>query len=211
MLCGQRAFHGDSAIEVMNAILKEEPAEFSETNMKINPAAGKDRAALSGEEAGAQISDGAAIWVSPSKPYPRLQTRGWNLALPALEPRNTDSRLWHRERWLIAAAIACCSDWSPRSLLLFRISEQLPPARAPSNFRCRCLRRPLLEATQYRWPFHLTANAWLSSRLMKATKQSGFAPSIRSPRNPSLELREPLALFSGRRTVVSLRSSRTAS
>ena len=37
MLSGQRAFHGDSAIEVMNAILKEEPLEFSETNVKVNP------------------------------------------------------------------------------------------------------------------------------------------------------------------------------
>ena len=37
MLSGQRAFHGDSAIEVMNAILKEEPPEFSETNAKVSP------------------------------------------------------------------------------------------------------------------------------------------------------------------------------
>ncbi|MGH9835315.1 MAG: protein kinase domain-containing protein, partial [Blastocatellia bacterium] len=37
MLSGQRAFRGASAIEVMNAILKEEPAEFGETNTKINP------------------------------------------------------------------------------------------------------------------------------------------------------------------------------
>ena len=34
MLTGQRAFRGDSAIEVMNAILKEEPPEFCETNGK---------------------------------------------------------------------------------------------------------------------------------------------------------------------------------
>src|SRR5262245_6220246 len=35
MLSGQRAFRGASAIEVMNAILKEEPPEFGETNTKI--------------------------------------------------------------------------------------------------------------------------------------------------------------------------------
>jgi serine/threonine protein kinase len=38
MLSGRRTFSGDSAIEVMNAILKEEPPELSETNVKISPA-----------------------------------------------------------------------------------------------------------------------------------------------------------------------------
>jgi eukaryotic-like serine/threonine-protein kinase len=38
MLSGQRAFTGDSAVEVMNAILKEEPPELAETNAKISPA-----------------------------------------------------------------------------------------------------------------------------------------------------------------------------
>src|SRR5262245_15691141 len=36
MLSGRRAFRGASAIEVMNAILKEEPAELGETNAKIS-------------------------------------------------------------------------------------------------------------------------------------------------------------------------------
>ena len=38
MLSGQRTFTGNSVIELMNAILKEEPAELSETNVKISPA-----------------------------------------------------------------------------------------------------------------------------------------------------------------------------
>src|SRR5215813_3960742 len=38
MLSGRRAFTGDSAIEVMNAILKEEPEDLTETNAKISPA-----------------------------------------------------------------------------------------------------------------------------------------------------------------------------
>src|SRR5262247_1021480 len=37
MLTGHRAFCGASAIEVMNAILKEEPPELGETNTKISP------------------------------------------------------------------------------------------------------------------------------------------------------------------------------
>jgi serine/threonine protein kinase/Tol biopolymer transport system component len=38
MLSGKRAFRGDSAIETLNAILKEEPPELSESNSQINPA-----------------------------------------------------------------------------------------------------------------------------------------------------------------------------
>ncbi|MGI9069589.1 MAG: protein kinase domain-containing protein [Pyrinomonadaceae bacterium] len=38
MLSGRRAFHGDSAVETLNAILKDEPAELSQTSAKINPA-----------------------------------------------------------------------------------------------------------------------------------------------------------------------------
>ena len=38
MLSGKRAFRGDSAIETLNAILKEDPPELSETNSQINPA-----------------------------------------------------------------------------------------------------------------------------------------------------------------------------
>jgi eukaryotic-like serine/threonine-protein kinase len=37
MLSGQRAFRGDSAIEVMNAILKEDPPELGELGVKISP------------------------------------------------------------------------------------------------------------------------------------------------------------------------------
>src|SRR5215475_2943805 len=37
MLTGQRAFRGDSAIEVMNAILKEEPPEMGDSGVRITP------------------------------------------------------------------------------------------------------------------------------------------------------------------------------
>ena len=37
MLSGRRPFGGSSSVEVMNAILKEEPPELSETNAKISP------------------------------------------------------------------------------------------------------------------------------------------------------------------------------
>jgi eukaryotic-like serine/threonine-protein kinase len=38
MLSGRRAFHGDSAIETLNAILKEEPPELTNSNPNIAPA-----------------------------------------------------------------------------------------------------------------------------------------------------------------------------
>ncbi|HYX40437.1 MAG TPA: serine/threonine-protein kinase, partial [Pyrinomonadaceae bacterium] len=38
MLSGQRAFHGDSAVETMNAILKEEPPELAQTSQQVSPA-----------------------------------------------------------------------------------------------------------------------------------------------------------------------------
>ena len=41
MLSGQRAFHGDSAVESLNAILKDDPAELTETSANINPALDK--------------------------------------------------------------------------------------------------------------------------------------------------------------------------
>ncbi|MGH9855444.1 MAG: serine/threonine-protein kinase, partial [Blastocatellia bacterium] len=37
MLSGRRAFSGDSAVEVLNAILKEEPPEIGESNTKVSP------------------------------------------------------------------------------------------------------------------------------------------------------------------------------
>jgi len=38
MLAGKRAFRGESAIETLNAILKEDPLELSESNSQISPA-----------------------------------------------------------------------------------------------------------------------------------------------------------------------------
>ncbi|MBZ5648020.1 MAG: protein kinase [Acidobacteriia bacterium] len=38
MICGQRAFHGDSSVEVMNSILKEDPPELATAERKVPPA-----------------------------------------------------------------------------------------------------------------------------------------------------------------------------
>src|SRR5580698_5051733 len=38
MLSGRRAFHGDSAVDTMSAILKEDPPDLAETNRNVSPA-----------------------------------------------------------------------------------------------------------------------------------------------------------------------------
>jgi serine/threonine protein kinase len=38
MLSGKRAFHGDSSVEIMSAILKQDPPELTETNRAVPPA-----------------------------------------------------------------------------------------------------------------------------------------------------------------------------
>jgi eukaryotic-like serine/threonine-protein kinase len=38
MLSGKRAFHGDTPADTMSSILKEDPADFSETNRNVSPA-----------------------------------------------------------------------------------------------------------------------------------------------------------------------------
>ncbi len=38
MLSGKRAFHGDSSVDTMSAILKEDPPDLAETNRNVSPA-----------------------------------------------------------------------------------------------------------------------------------------------------------------------------
>ena len=37
MISGKRAFKGRSSVETMNAILKEDPREFSESSLHVSP------------------------------------------------------------------------------------------------------------------------------------------------------------------------------
>jgi serine/threonine protein kinase len=41
MLAGKRAFHGNSSVETMSAILKHDPPELTETNRTVPPALGR--------------------------------------------------------------------------------------------------------------------------------------------------------------------------
>jgi Tol biopolymer transport system component len=108
MLAGQRAFHGDSTIEVMNAILKEEPPEFSESKDQISPQLEMivrrclekqpERRFQSAHDLGFAL--GALSTPSSS----RLQTAA---APPALTERMGAARSYGRERliWLAATVL----------------------------------------------------------------------------------------------------------
>jgi serine/threonine protein kinase/Tol biopolymer transport system component len=105
MLSGRRAFHGDSAIETLNAILKEEPAELTASNSNIAPAIERvvwHCLEKSPERRFQSASDVAFALESLSgvTSHPSQQTLG------ALAPLSS-ARVWTRERliWLSACAV----------------------------------------------------------------------------------------------------------
>jgi len=94
MLSGRRAFHGQSAAETMSAILKEDPADLSETNKNVAPAlervvhhcleknrearfhSASDLAfALEALSGGTSISDQTATAIAPTWERPKRRER----------------------------------------------------------------------------------------------------------------------------------------
>src|SRR5215813_4983458 len=116
MLSGQRAFRGDSAIEVMNAILKEEPPEFSETKEQISPQLEMivrrclekqpERRFHSAHDLGFALEalSSGSFGGSFGSSSPRLQTAA---VLPAVTERMGAARWLGRERliWLSATVL----------------------------------------------------------------------------------------------------------
>src|SRR5262245_39994843 len=108
MLSGQRAFSGDSAVEVMSAILKEDPSELSETNTKISPQLEKIvRRCLEKqpERRFQSASDlGFALEALSTPSGSRLETQA---ALSAATENAGAASVRKRERlaWLVAAAL----------------------------------------------------------------------------------------------------------
>src|SRR5215468_7647749 len=108
MLSGQRAFSGESAVEVMNAILKEEPPELGETSAKISPALEKivrrcldkkpERRFQTARDLGFALEALSALSGS------RMETA---TALPAATERTNKSRGLRRDWlvWAVAAAL----------------------------------------------------------------------------------------------------------
>jgi len=105
MLSGRRAFTGDSAVEVMNAILKEEPQDLAETNVKVSPALDRIvRRCLEKkpEQRFQSTSDLCFAIEALSMPSgSRLDTAA---ALPVVTERTPAARLFGNERlaWIVA-------------------------------------------------------------------------------------------------------------
>lgn len=99
MLSGRRAFHGDSAIETLNAILKEEPPELSSTNSNIAPALERvvwhcleknpDRRFQSATDVAFALESLSGVTSHPSQ-----QTLIGVKALPALRNRTRERLIW---------------------------------------------------------------------------------------------------------------------
>ncbi len=105
MLSGRRPFGGDSSVEVMNAILKEEPPELSETNAKISPTLEKivrrcleknpERRFHSAHDLGFALEALATSSGSSG-------TSGGSLKTPAAAPVRSG---WRERIWMIAAGV----------------------------------------------------------------------------------------------------------
>src|SRR5262249_22780248 len=107
MLSGRRAFGGDSAVEVMNAILKEEPPEIGGTNAKISPALDKIVRRCLEKKPGRRFQSASDLGFALEA---LSAPSGWRLgtsALPVVVENAGASSLWKRERlaWLVAAAL----------------------------------------------------------------------------------------------------------
>ncbi len=114
MLSGQRTFTGDSLVELMNAILKEEPPELSETNAKISPQLEKivrrclekkpERRFHSAHDLGFALE---ALATPSSSGANRTE------AVQALDTSATTKRSDWRERiaWLTATALLLTTLW----------------------------------------------------------------------------------------------------
>ena len=95
LLSGKRAFQRDTAADTMSAILKEEPAELSQsggTSRRARP----HRPALSGEGSGQSVPDGQGHRVQALRAVLANFTGGAPPAAPTPEEKRPDRRCGHR-------------------------------------------------------------------------------------------------------------------
>jgi hypothetical protein len=108
MLSGRRAFGGDSAVEVMNAILKEDPPELGDTDAKVSPQIEKIvRRCLEKqpERRFQSASDlGFALEALSTSSGSRLETQAaWSAATENADAASVSKREWLV--WLLAATL----------------------------------------------------------------------------------------------------------
>jgi eukaryotic-like serine/threonine-protein kinase len=106
MLSVRRAFGGDSAVEVMSAILKEEPPELSEANTKVSPQLEKIVRRCMEKQPGRRFQSASDLGFALED----LSSSGSRLemsALPAVVENVGASSLRNRERlaWLVIALL----------------------------------------------------------------------------------------------------------
>ena len=148
MLSRCRAFHGDSAIETLNAILKEEPAELSSSNPNI--ASGLERVVWhclekSPERRFQSATDIAFALESLSgiTSHPSQQT------LTALRPHVSSSSTWTRERlvWLGLCALLVVAV----AALAFSYFSRAQPSSQP-------IRLALTTSDMATFPYRITVS-----------------------------------------------------
>ena len=141
MLSGKRAFTGDSHVEVMNAILKEDPPELSETNTKISLALEKivrrclekkpERRFQSASDLGFALE---ALSTPNSSGANRAE------AVPSLETTSVKRSGWRAHLWMLAAGVFA---------LLALVMSVAYVRRAPVENRATYLYLPLPEKTKF--------------------------------------------------------------
>jgi eukaryotic-like serine/threonine-protein kinase len=102
MLSGKRAFRGDSAVETLNAILKEDPPQLSESNGHINPALERIVLHCLEKNPGQRFQSTRDVAFALDSLSGLSWSRTTADALPATSPRRM-SRAW--VPWGIAAAL----------------------------------------------------------------------------------------------------------
>jgi eukaryotic-like serine/threonine-protein kinase len=129
MLSGKRAFHGDSAIETLNAILKEDPPELSESESQINPAL--ERVVMHCLEKRPEQKFQSANDVAFA--LEALSGLSSSRILTEALPVKVGRRLKHeRLAWVISAVFFSFRRLSLRSFILLRVNR---PASMPYSLR----------------------------------------------------------------------------
>ena len=96
MLSGKRAFRGESAVETLNAILKEDPPELSESNSQINPALARVVAHCLEKSPGLrfQSAKDVAFALEALSGLSSSRTTAAALPLQAERPKNRERLAW---------------------------------------------------------------------------------------------------------------------
>ncbi len=142
MLSGQRAFTGDSVVELMNAILKDEPPELSETNAKISPQLDKivrhclekkpEQRFQTASDLGFALS--TLTTPSGSRPGSQLDTATALPTLPESFAVSTGGRFGNARLAWVAVAVAVLVVLALLPFAIAHLSQSPPEVRAVRSF-----------------------------------------------------------------------------